>query len=316
LGFLAYYGDLSADVISKHWGKSVSAILRKLSDNNYIQTNAENMFSASSSGLELAQRVLDLKTLEAEKKHFSDRWLEAIDKTLKSTSKLRDIQDTFKEKAEAFSNYREDRFLPWWLYWVHQNPVEKLYMQFANNNDLFKTWKQLWGGYEDWFPQTRFLRHMEKLHRIAFAPKGMALRSKYSDALFGLKIQHKNNWAYIYLGYSFDLRKKEYIKEYWDLAIANNDLEFFLMRQKSHHMMLNLHSTPGDRTPFDSRGLDFKPLMYPLNFQYTVSLQFSEMRTRRVDYNIAIPHEIDEKAALFQESRIGALSKRVASEDL
>ncbi|SEH06804.1 hypothetical protein [Candidatus Venteria ishoeyi] len=253
---------------------------------------------------------------------FHARWKRHIEQTITTHFALReDVQSLHALGKIMYQAYAASGFLmrvrqwlstKWYGSWLIDNdwlPAEQqaYWEHTLVKKHLFPIWQEYIGewskvGFPEQRDRARFLQTILDAYQVLRKKKNADISKRFDNLVFSLSMLRPNNVAHIYIGYSFKQRRQpDLIKDYFQMAVITGKYELLLNRYPPYHVMLNLHATPGTRTLFDSRGIDFTPMTIPLNFEYHCAVDLPKTQTRQQGRYLEIPSYIDkEKEALHQ----------------
>ena len=248
---------------------------------------------------------------------FRTRWYKPLQEVFLSHCLMREDSERLRRLGEDFyrSRVRETKRARWLrrvinnFLWDWLTPAERAYWQDPLVQVLFKLWQQHVGGWEnDLRPsaqdRTRFLQYMLDNYARAFHPDYAQVRENHKNLVFSLAMLRPNQVVHIYLSYSFEQRPlSSLIRQYIETAAITGQYDILLRRLPPYHTMLHLPSA-GQRTPYDARGIDFRPITVPLGLTYTVALHLPKTQTRLKDRYIEIPVRYDEHEEALKQAEI------------
>ncbi len=262
--------------------------------------------------------LASMPVLEEEKLSFKERWKQAIEGVFVSHFILMELNRSMNQTAKNYyfsrarqmpvSRYLRYAFKKHVFLWLNRR--EKEFLNHPVTSLMFDVWKENIAGFKTgWRPEERetveFLEYMYEKLKIANDPRYGSLYKNYKDLAFNLSMLRPNTHAHIFLSYSFVQRPmKPYIKQYFNLSAITGQYDILLKRYPPYHNMLNLAVPSGQRTFFDLRGLDFRPITLRLDTKFTLALDVPRVQTRKNERYIQCPACRDEAGEREKEGEI------------
>ncbi|MCP4113050.1 MAG: hypothetical protein GY749_47235 [Desulfobacteraceae bacterium] len=157
--------------------------------------------------------------------------------------------------------------------------------------------------------KAEFLEYMFEKFEITYDPEHADTYESYKDLAFSMTMLRPQNQVHIYIALSFLIRPvKELIRQYFNIAAITGQYDVLLKRYPPYFIMPNLFVSHGERTMFDSRGLDFRPITYKLDLKFHVPLEF-KAQTRKNGCFISCPAHNDDNAEKIKKAQIAKIQK-------
>ncbi len=216
------------------------------------------------------------------------RWLRStLRKILGSKMTLTEVEKNFWDHP-----LRKQLFFIWL---ENISGVRRGTLDFLLGRDLEKPTKR---------EKVEFIEYMFKKFEIMYDPEYADLYESYKDLAFSMTMLRPQNQVQIYIALSFIIRPvKELIRQYFNIAAITGQYDMLLKRYPPYYIMPNLFVSHGERTMFDSRGLDFRPITYKLDLKFHVPLEF-KAQTRKNGCFVICPAFNDPNAEKIKKAQI------------
>lgn len=273
-------------------GESFDTHIPRLLSMNFVAREA-GRYSLTVRGHEFF-RSAGLASIDTrEKKSFKEVWSNPMRDTVRSERLFQEI-GRFKHLAEELHHYYSRKFesvnnLRFFMkkyLWYKTPDVEREFLEFPLTRFLFEIWinniRGTRGGiWVDKEERVDFILYILERMKIAMEPAHSETAENFQNLAFSLKMLRQNNEAQMYLSFSFVMRPlKEFIRQYFNMAAITGNWDLLVKRFPPYHSIIKINPYPGERTAFDSRGIDFTPMIVRLDMRYSTGLGIDRVKTR------------------------------------
>lgn len=227
--------------------------------------------------------------------------------------------DLYYDYSRRFQFLHKPRFFIKKWFWKKESEAEEKFWELPLTKKLFKIWIEHIHGTKsgvrvDAQEKTEFIEYLLEKLKIAKDPANAGVSENFQNLAFSLKMLRPNNQAHMYISFSFVMRPlKNFIREYFDMAVITGDYDLLLKRFPPYHTMIKINASPGERTAFDSRGLDFQPVTFRLDTKFTVGLEIERVRVRSNDRYVTCPVIPDPRAEREKTDLIAKMEEDIKS---